>query len=193
MIAPLLLAAALLAPPIELPAPLPDVNVVDQDGRTHRFYSDLIKGKLVVVNAVYTGCTNVCPMMERSFATLQNALGDRLGKDVFLISISRDPDRDTPARLKEYGRRFNAKPGWMFVTGQHGAIDRLLRALTGDGAAPGGHSTVAWIGNGANGIWLRTYGADEPSRTIELLNEIATRGSRRGSCGAPSREKLEAR
>jgi len=177
MIAPLLLlAAALQTPPIELPAPLPDVEVIDQDGRRHRFYSDLIEGKLVVVNAVYTSCTNVCPMMERSFADLQNALGDRLGKDVFLISISRDPDHDTPARLKEYGRRFHAKPGWTFVTGRHDAIDRLLRALTGDRAAPGGHSTVAWIGNGASGIWLRTYGADEPSQTIELLNEIATRG-----------------
>jgi protein SCO1/2 len=175
MIALLLFAAALHAPPMDLPAPLPDVEIVDQDGRTHHFYSDLIEGKLVVVNAVYTSCTNVCPMMERSFANLQNALGDRLGKDVFLISISRDPDRDTPARLKEYGGRFHAKPGWMFVTGRHDAIDRLLRALTGDRALPGGHSTVAWIGNGTNGTWLRTYGADDPSRTIELLNEIATR------------------
>ncbi|HEY2323479.1 MAG TPA: SCO family protein [Thermoanaerobaculia bacterium] len=181
MIAPLLLAAALHAPPMELPAPLPDVQVVDQDGRSHRFYSDLIAGKLVVINAVYTSCTNVCPMMQRSFADLQDVLGDRLGKDVFLISISRDPDRDTPTRMKEYARRFHAKPGWMFVTGQHDAIDRLLRALTGDRASPGGHSTVAWIGNGANGTWLRTYGADEPSRTIELLNELTGPASTRAA------------
>jgi len=172
MIATLLLCAVLHSQRITLSEPLPDVEVVDQTGHPHRFYSDLVKGKLVVVNAVYASCTNVCPQMERAFAQLQNALGDRLGRDVYLISISRDPAHDTPERLEEYGRRFGARPGWTFVTGRPEAIDRLLRVLTGDPARTGGHSTVAWIGNDANGTWLREYGAGEPARYIELLDAI---------------------
>jgi protein SCO1/2 len=152
--------------------PIPDVEVVDQDGRTLRFRSDLLRGRTVVVNAVYTECTNVCPMMGHAFAALQTALGDRLGKDVLLISISRDPEHDTPARLAAWRKRFGAKPGWVAVTGKKQAIDALLRVLTGDRAQRGGHSEVALLGDDGSGIWLREYGAGDPEQYLRLLERM---------------------
>ncbi|HYP52946.1 MAG TPA: SCO family protein [Pyrinomonadaceae bacterium] len=95
-----------------------DVELIDQDGKTVRFYSDLLKGKTVVVNAFFTTCASVCPPMNRNFEKIQEAFGDRVGKDVFLISISVDPATDTPPRLKEYAKKFNARAGWTFLTGK---------------------------------------------------------------------------
>ena len=94
-----------------------DVTLINQDGQPMRFYSDVLKGKVVVVNAFFTTCTSVCPPMNRNFEKIQNALGDRLGKDVFLVSISVDPTTDTPPRMKEYAQKFHARPGWLFLTG----------------------------------------------------------------------------
>jgi protein SCO1/2 len=154
------------------PLLVPDVEVVDQDGTTLRFRTDLLRGRTVVVNAVYTECTNVCPMMGHAFARLQDALGDRLGKDVLLVSISRDPEHDTPARLAAWRKRFGAKPGWVAVTGRKAAIDALLQALTGDPARVGDHAAVALLGDGRTGRWLREYGAYEPARYLRLLEQL---------------------
>src|ERR1041385_6754606 len=82
-----------------------DVELIDQDGQKLRFYSDVLKNKIVAINTFFTTCTNICPPMNRNFEQMQEALGDRLGKDVFLVSITVDPETDTPTRLKEYGRR----------------------------------------------------------------------------------------
>ena len=95
-----------------------DVELIDQDGRKVRFYSDVLKGKTVVINALFTTCTNVCPPISRNLERIQEALGDRLGKDVFLVSITVDPVTDTPERLKEYAQKFHARPGWSFLTGR---------------------------------------------------------------------------
>ena len=81
-----------------------DVELINQDGQKMRFYSDVLKNKVVVINTFFTTCTSVCPPMNRNFEKMQDALGDRLGKDAFLVSITVDPETDTPPRLKEYGR-----------------------------------------------------------------------------------------
>src|SRR5689334_4017613 len=78
-----------------------DVELIDQDGNKLRFYSDILKNKIVAINTFFTTCTNICPPMNRNFERMQDSLGDRLGKDVFLVSISVDPETDTPTRLKE--------------------------------------------------------------------------------------------
>src|SRR5215213_9370248 len=85
-----------------------DVKLVNQDGKEMRLYSDLIKDRTVVIDVMFTRCTGACPVMSGTFAKLQDHLGDRLGKDVYLLSISVDPVNDTPAKLKEYAKRFNA-------------------------------------------------------------------------------------
>ncbi|HEX8162460.1 MAG TPA: SCO family protein [Pyrinomonadaceae bacterium] len=162
---------------------MPDVEVTDQDGRKSRFYTDLVKGKVVIINFVFTSCTYVCPMQGANFAKLQAALGDRLGRDVSLISVSTDPVVDTPARLKAWGERFGAKPGWTLVTGGKDEMEKLLRSLTGDGARRGEHSPVALLGDFERGAWVRAYGLSEPERYLELLSGVRPAPAAQASAG----------
>ena len=108
------------------PSIIPDIPVVDQDGNAHRFFTDLVKGKVVAINFGYTSCTAVCPVQGRRFQQLQTLLGSRLGQSVFLITVTTDPVHDTPANLKAWGAQFGAKPGWTLVTGVPTDIQQLL-------------------------------------------------------------------
>jgi cytochrome oxidase Cu insertion factor (SCO1/SenC/PrrC family) len=152
--------------------PIPDVEVLDQDGRKLRFYTDLIQGKSVVLNFVYTSCDGLCPMLGRSFSSLQSALGDRLGRDVHLVSVSTDPATDTPERLKAWGAQWGARPGWELVTGDKKTMDQLLEALRGDPARTGDHSAVVLLGSYDKGVWVREFGLARPARYIEILDSI---------------------
>lgn len=151
---------------------IPDSQVLDQNGKRLRFYTDLIKGKVVVINFIFTTCAYVCPMQGSSFSNLQAALGERLGRDTHLVSVTTDPLTDTPEKLKAWGERFGAKPGWTLVTGEKKEIDKLLLALTGDTARTGEHSPIAIIGSDDKGIWIRAYGLESPKRTIEIIGSI---------------------
>ncbi len=153
--------------------PLPDVELLDQDGRKVRFYTDLVKGKTVVVNFIFTTCTTICPPLGATFARVQKDLGERAGRDVHLISISVDPAVDTPERLKAWGAKFHAGPGWTFVTGAKPQVDELLRALAASTARPQDHSPTVLIGNDARGQWTRTYGLAKPSQLVKLINDAA--------------------
>ena len=102
---------------------IPDVELLDQDGRKIHFYSDLVKGKTVAINFIFTTCTTICPPMGATFASVQKELGDR---DVQFISISVDPVTDTPERLKAWRAKFKAGPRWTLVTGEKEKIDELL-------------------------------------------------------------------
>lgn len=157
---------------------IPDVNVLDQNGRQRKFYSELVKDKVVIVNFVFTTCTAFCPRSGANFRTLQSLLGERLGKDVFLISVSTDPETDTPKKLKSWGAQFGAKKGWKLVTGKKEQITPLLQALTGDGPNKGYHEPAIFIINDANGTQRRVYGLEEPARVLKLADELATTASR---------------
>ncbi|HZB45154.1 MAG TPA: SCO family protein, partial [Pyrinomonadaceae bacterium] len=108
---------------------IPDLPVYDQQGRRLNFYTDLVKGKTVAINFVFTTCTTVCPPLSATFRRVQQELGGRAGNDVALISVSVDPTTDTPERLKGFAEKFKAGPGWTFVTGGKAEIDSLLKAL----------------------------------------------------------------
>ena len=105
-----------------------DVELIDQNGRKVRFYNDVLKGKTVVINALFTTCPNVCPPMSRNFERIQAAVGERLGKDVFLVSITVDPENDDPEVLAEYARSYDAGEDWLFLT----APDSVVQALAID-------------------------------------------------------------
>ncbi|HJQ30548.1 MAG TPA: SCO family protein [Pyrinomonadaceae bacterium] len=150
-----------------------DVELLDQDGRKVRFYSDVLKGKTVVVNAFFTTCTSVCPPMNRNMEKIQAALGERVGKDVFLVSISVDPETDTPARLKEYAAKFHAGPGWMFLTGKKENVDWALYKLGQYVEAKDDHTTVIIIGNEATGLWKKALGMSKADALIQIVNSVA--------------------
>ena len=137
---------------------IPDVAVLDQDGRKFRFYSDLVQGKVVAINFIYTTCTTICPILGATFANVQGQMGERSGRDFSLISISVDPVTDTPPRLKAWAAKFNAKPGWTLVTGKKPDIDKLLRSLGASTAQKEDHPPLVLIGNEPKELWTRAYG-----------------------------------
>ena len=150
-----------------------DVELLDQDGRKVRFYTDMLKGKTVVINAFFTTCTSVCPPMNRSMQKIQEALGDRLGKDVFLVSSSVDPATDTPPRLKEYAQRFHAKPGWTFLTGKKENVDWALYKVGQYVESKDDHTTIIIIGNEATGLWKKALGMAKATDLIQIVESVA--------------------
>lgn len=149
---------------------IPDVEVLDQNGNVRHFYTDLIKGKTVAINFIFTNCTTICPPLGATFARVQRELGD---KDVRFISVSVDPLTDTPERLKAWGAKFKAGAGWTFVTGNKPEIDQLLRALGASAARREDHTPSVIIGNDAKDVWTRTYGLAKTTEMISLIESVA--------------------
>lgn len=152
---------------------IPDVEILDEHGQKRKFYADLVKGKMVIINFVYTTCTDICPLSGENFAKLQALLGKRLGKEVYLLSISTDPETDSPAKLKVWSERFKPQAGWTFVTGDKMPMQSLLQALTGEGIRRGFHTPVALVVNDESGAWVRTYGLESPTRITHIVEELA--------------------
>jgi protein SCO1/2 len=144
----------------------PNVLLTTQDGTTVRFYDDLLKGKAVVINLIYTHCEDTCPLETARLAQVQRLLGDRVGQDLFFYSISIDPKRDTPQVLQAYADKFRVGPGWLFLTGKKEDITLIskklgLSSLT-DAANRDGHMPSLMIGNEATGQWMRHSAVDDP-------------------------------
>jgi protein SCO1/2 len=151
----------------------PNVTLTTQDGVPVRFYDDLIKGKIVAINLIYTTCEYACPLETARLAQVQKVLGDRMGRDVFFYSITIDPEHDTPGVLKEYAKQYQAGPGWLFLTGTQADIDLLSKKLglysRPDPSNPDGHLPYLLVGNEATGQWLRNSATDNAkflARTI---------------------------
>lgn len=154
---------------------IPDAAVYDQNGKRLKFHTDLIRGKTVAINFIFTTCTTICPPLTATFRRVQQGLGERVGRDVQLISISVDPTTDVPERLKSYADKFKAGPGWTFVTGDKAEIDSLLTALGSAVANKNDHTPMILIGNDSAGYWTRAYGLSPPSRLVEIIKDTATR------------------
>jgi protein SCO1/2 len=153
-----LLALAATVRPEAGEGAFPNVVLRTQSGTPVRFYDDLIKGKVVLINFFFTTCTSICPRTTENLVKVEEALGERLGRDVVMISITVDPDHDTPAVLEEYTRRYRTKPGWQFVTGQRQDIDSVRRRLgvNKDGGDKSQHTGLLVYGNETTGQWAAT-------------------------------------
>jgi protein SCO1 len=152
---------------------IPNARVLDQDGKQLSFYNDLIKGKTVAINFIFTTCTTVCPPLTATFRKVQQIAAER-GLDVRLVSVSVDPVVDTPERLQAFAEKFKVEQGWTFVTGEKGEIDTLLQALGASVANKNDHTPMILIGNDSSNYWTRAYGLSSPSRLVDLITE-ATR------------------
>lgn len=153
---------------------LPDVTVQDQNGKSLNFYSDLVKGKVVAVNFVFTTCTAICPSLTATFRKVQQQLAEQK-VPAQLISISVDPTIDTPERLHEFAAKFKAEPGWTFVTGNTSDIDSILKEFGVGVANKNDHTPMVLIGNDEAGYWTRAYGLSSPTSLVKLITEAANR------------------
>ena len=151
---------------------IPDVEVLDQEGRRLRFASDLVAGRLVAIHFIFTNCTTICPPLAATFASLRRLLGERAGRDVFLVSVSVDPANDTPERLAAWAAKFGSGPGWTLVTGEPDDITRLLKALGAYTADRNDHPPLVLIGN-PQGEWTRAYGLAAPKKIAAAIDAMA--------------------
>lgn len=151
---------------------IPDVAVQDQNGKTLNFYTDLVKGKIVAINFVFTTCTTICPPLTATFRRVQLQLAEQKSP-AQLISISVDPAVDTPERLRDFAAKFKADPGWAFVTGNTSDINSLLQQLGVAVTNKNDHTPMILIGNDEAGYWTRAYGLSSPTSLVKLITEAA--------------------
>jgi len=153
----------------------PNVELITQDGKKVHFYDDLIKGKIVAIDLIYTTFHYSCPLETARLVQVQKKLGDRVGKDIFFYSISIDPDNDTPEVLKAYMQQFHVGPGWTFLTGKKEDIIFLGKRLglyTTPSVNADGHIAHLLIGNDAIGQWVRSSALDNPSFQARMIGDF---------------------
>ena len=170
----------------------PNVTLVTQDGTPVRFYDDLLKGKSVAINVIYTTCKDECPLETALLAQVQNLLGERMGKDIFFYSISIDPEHDTPQALKAYAEKFGVGPGWLFLTGKPEDIQAVVKKIglsrASDAANKDGHTASLMVGDVPGGQWMRNSAVDNPQFLAATIgNFLGWKDQKRGPSYADAR------
>lgn len=172
---------ATAAPPPEKPSPAkgyqPNMPLVTQDGKAVKFYDDLIKDRVVLIHFMFTTCQSICPPMVENLRKvqqiLQPALGDELGKRFLILSISVDPETDTPAVLKAYADRRGVGPGWLFLTGKRADVETLLAKLGEEYKDKFRHSGMALIGSDAARSFKKVFAMAPPEELAETMRKMA--------------------
>jgi len=154
----------------------PNFVVMDQDGSKARFYEDLVRGKIVLFNFFYADCEARCPLYTANLVKVQALLGDRVGRDIFMYSITLDPVHDKPRVLKEYMNMHGVKPGWTFLTGRPAEIEELRKRLGFTDIDPAvdkeksEHLGIIRYGNEKFDRWAACPAATRPEMIVEYLS-----------------------
>jgi protein SCO1/2 len=149
-----------------------DVLLVNQNGEKMRLYSDLLQGKVVIINSFFATCQGSCLPMNRNLEKIQNALGEHVGRDIYILSISVDPTVDTPTTLKEYAKKLHAKPGWFFLTGSKDDVDFALRKLGQFVTDKNDHLNIFIIGNERTGLWKKAFGLASSDELVKVVESV---------------------
>lgn len=159
-------------PPGSVKVKLADTPLQDPDGRLVRIRSDVFGDRVVVINFVFTTCTTVCPASTAVMSQLQERLGARVGREVVLVSLSVDPVRDTPARLKEYAGKSGARAGWVWLTGRKGDVDQVSRAFGAYTTNPDDHPAMVMVGDARAQVWTRFFGFPAPADLAQQVESL---------------------
>jgi len=151
---------------------LVEAPLLDRQGRRWLFRSQVIADRVVAMTVMYTSCTTVCPVVAAIFEQVQNQLGDKLGREIFLVSVSADPATDTPDRLRRYSARYKARPGWFWLTGAAPDVTRVLDGLGAFTPEFTEHPLVVLIGDGRRGRWVRLFGFPRPEQIVAELDAL---------------------
>jgi protein SCO1/2 len=170
---------------------LPNVTLYTHEGKAVTFYEDLIRGKVVAINMMYAECEGICPIATINLVRVQELLGERIGRDVFMYSLTLQPELDTPQRLQEYAEMHGVKPGWWFLTGARADIEHLRYRLgffdlnpvvDGDKAT---HTGMVRIGNDVYDRWTSASALAKPEQIVATIKHVdravvRTVGSQKG-------------
>lgn len=151
-----------------------DLELLTQDGREVRFYSDMLQGRTVLLNVIYTNCSDACPLITQQLNDVRRRLPDTFGKQVHFITLSSDPKRDTPQAMKQYAQKQGADvEGWTFLTGSKANLDQILKKLGMYSEQVEGHSTQLIAGNVAAKRWSKIRPDAPPAAIAERLSTLA--------------------
>ncbi len=175
-------SAPFLPPPLRTPPSggfheryFPDALLKTQEGKEVRFYSDLLKNKIVVINFIYTHCQGLCPRQTANLVQVQRELGDHARRNIFFYSISLKPKEDTPEKLREYAEAHHVGPGWRFLTGDPADVERLRLALGFVDPDPvldrdtSQHIGMILYGNEAKQRWAACPSLTEPKELAKYI------------------------
>jgi protein SCO1 len=165
----LVLAASLFAPQAVAeeawgPSYFTNLEVVDQDGRKLHFYDDVLKDRQVVVSFIYTTCKELCPISTARLVTVKDLLERRAESNVTFVSISVDPENDTPEKLKAYAEAFGTGDGWLLLTGKPENLKAIAARLGNREEKKEQHRSEVVLGNATTGDWSRNSAFIEPER-----------------------------
>lgn len=149
-----------------------DLELIDQNGESFRFYSDLLRDKVVFINPFFAECTGSCPIMHTMMKDVQNHLGDKLGTSVVMLSITVDPVNDTPDKLKDYAALYEAKEGWHFLSGSVNNVNDVMKKIGKYVPEREQHDAIILIGNMQTKLWKKTNGLANVTEIIEVLDSV---------------------
>lgn len=151
-----------------------DDVLVDQDGVSHRFFSDLLSGRVVLINVIFTHCKDACPMQTQRLQSVRRQLGERFGSEIVFLSLSVDPKRDNPAVLKKFAAKQNADvPGWRFLVAEEAVMAAVLGRLGQWTDDPTNHNTLLIAGNASQAHWLKLRPDSPPERIAADLLRLS--------------------
>ena len=157
---------------------LPNVELKTHQGRTVRFYDDLVRDKLVVINMMYAGCNNTCPPTTHNLVKVQELLKERIGRDIFMYSLTLRPEQDGPEDLAHFARLHGVHPGWLFLTGRPRDVEQLRFALGFYDPDPkvdqqeGRHVGMVRIGNDSFRRWGMAPGLADPRQIVAAIQHL---------------------
>lgn len=153
-----------------------DLKLVTHEGREVRFYSDLLKDKVVLIHFFYVNCKTTAARQSKVLSDLQPLLGERLGKDIFLVSITVDPSVDTPEKVRDYARAFAPRQGWTFLAGKKENVDWINYRLGNYTPNPESHAAFFLLGNLRTGHWLKNQPETKAKALADQLITLANEG-----------------
>jgi cytochrome oxidase Cu insertion factor (SCO1/SenC/PrrC family) len=147
-----------------------NLELITQNGERLRFYDDVLKDKVVVINFIYTNCKGACPLMTRNLTLIRDMLGGAVGEDIHFVSISLDPLRDTPAAMKKFAQVHNAdQDGWLFLTGRPDNVNSVTKRLGTYTDELEAHSTTLLAANVRTAHWTKIPPTVPPNGVAERL------------------------
>ena len=154
-----------------------DTELTTDKGEKVKFYSDVLAGHIIMINVMYTSCKGACPLMTQKLSRVSQQLGDLYGTDVHFVSISNDPQRDTPDALTKYAEKQGVnKNGWTFLTGQEDKINHIITKLGLYSPDFEQHTSMILLGNTRTGHWKKVPPNIPYESIVIQLQQLAGEG-----------------
>ncbi len=154
-----------------------NLELINQDGETVRFFDDVLKDKVVVINFVFTNCQGACPLMTHKLSLVRDQFEDKIGKPLQFVSLSIDPERDTPAAMKAFAEEHQADhDGWVWLTGKPENLDNIIKRLGQYAEDIEAHSTMMLAGNVNAAHWVKIQPYEMPPQIAQKIALLLEEG-----------------